>query len=238
MDHLPRRLRPPRHPGIHLDRQRIRVHHPAPRRPQRLRTRTGHPRASRRRTARPNHPQTQGKVERLHQTLKKWLRAQPPAGTLTDLQAQLDAFAEVYNTTRPHRLAGQPPPPGLHRPREGHPHQPRRALADPPRQGRQDRARHPAPRRTPAPHRPGLRTQHHHRADPRPRPAHHRHQRRHRRDHPRPHPRPHPRLPTPGPTTRTTQRQPPTRRTQEEEHPTDINEVPRHLLTMSRDFTW
>ncbi len=26
---------------------------------------------------RPNHPQTQGKVERFQQTLKKWLRAQP-----------------------------------------------------------------------------------------------------------------------------------------------------------------
>ena len=26
----------------------------------------------------PNHPQTQGKVERFQQTLKKWLRAQPP----------------------------------------------------------------------------------------------------------------------------------------------------------------
>ena len=134
--------------------------------------------------------------------------------------------------------------PTLHGQREGYlgrpvqtPHQPGRALADPPRQGRQDRARHPAPRRTPAPHRPGLRTQQHHRAHPRPRPTHHRDQRRHRRDHPRPHTRPHPRLPTPWPTTRTTQRQPPTRRTQEEEHPTDINEVARHLLTMSRDFT-
>ncbi len=176
-------------------------------------------------------------IERFQQTLKKWLRAQPPAGTLTDLQTQLDAFLEVYNHQRPHRSLAEPHPrAGLHRAREGHPHRPGRALADPPRQGRQDRARHPAPRRTPAPHRPGLRTQQHHRADPRPRPTHHRHQRRHRRDHPRPDPRPHPRLPTPGPTTRTTQRQPPTRRTQEE-HPTDINEVAGHLLTMSRDFT-
>ena len=40
----------------------------------------------------------------------------------------------------------------------------------------------------------------------------------------------------PRPTTRPTQRQPPTRRTQEED-PTGINEVARHLLTMSRDFT-
>ncbi|HTA02724.1 MAG TPA: helix-turn-helix domain-containing protein, partial [Streptosporangiaceae bacterium] len=45
---------------------------------------------------RPNHPQTQGKVERFQQTLQKWLRAQPPAATLTGLQAQLDAFTSYY----------------------------------------------------------------------------------------------------------------------------------------------
>jgi transposase InsO family protein len=52
----------------------------------------------------PNHPQTQGKVERFQQTMKNWPRAQPaqPA-TLTELQAQLDAFAGIYNTRRPHR---------------------------------------------------------------------------------------------------------------------------------------
>jgi transposase InsO family protein len=52
---------------------------------------------------RPNHPQTQGKVEPFQQTLKKWLRAQPPAATPVDLQTQLDTFREIYNTTRPHR---------------------------------------------------------------------------------------------------------------------------------------
>jgi transposase InsO family protein len=53
---------------------------------------------------RPNHPQTQGKAERLWQTLKKWLAAQPrqPA-TLAELQALLDAFTAYYNTRRPHR---------------------------------------------------------------------------------------------------------------------------------------
>ncbi len=52
----------------------------------------------------PNHPQTQGKVERFQQTLKKWLRAQArqPA-TLTELQALLDEFVELYNQSRPHR---------------------------------------------------------------------------------------------------------------------------------------
>jgi transposase InsO family protein len=52
---------------------------------------------------RPSHPQTQGKVERFQQTLQKWLAAQPPAATLTGLQAQLDAFTSYYNTRRPHR---------------------------------------------------------------------------------------------------------------------------------------
>ena len=53
---------------------------------------------------RPNHPQTQGKVERFQQTMKKWLRAQPdqPA-TLAELQIQLIAFAIEYNQRRPHR---------------------------------------------------------------------------------------------------------------------------------------
>jgi transposase InsO family protein len=51
----------------------------------------------------PNHPQTQGKVERFHQTLKRWLAKQPPAATTAELQHQLDAFRAVYNNTRPHR---------------------------------------------------------------------------------------------------------------------------------------
>jgi len=51
----------------------------------------------------PNHPQTQGKVERFQQTVKKWLAAQPPAASLAELQAQLDAFTAYYNHQRPHR---------------------------------------------------------------------------------------------------------------------------------------
>jgi transposase InsO family protein len=52
----------------------------------------------------PNHPQTQGKVERFQQTMKKWLRAQPEQPTtIDDLQALLDAFVEEYNHHRPHR---------------------------------------------------------------------------------------------------------------------------------------
>jgi len=49
------------------------------------------------------HPQTCGKVERLHQTLKRYLAKQPQAETLQALQAQLDAFRHYYNHIRPHR---------------------------------------------------------------------------------------------------------------------------------------
>jgi transposase InsO family protein len=55
------------------------------------------------RHSRPYHPQTCGKVERFHQTLKKWLNRQPKAKTVVELQAQLDAFRAYYNTVRPHR---------------------------------------------------------------------------------------------------------------------------------------
>lgn len=59
---------------------------------------------------RPGHPQTQGKIERFHQTLKKWISAQPPAETITQLQHQLDEFAGYYNTQRPHRALGRRTP--------------------------------------------------------------------------------------------------------------------------------
>ena len=60
--------------------------------------------------ARPYHPQTCGKVERLHQTLKKWLARQDPPATTAALQAQLDAFTACYNTQRPHRAIGRRTP--------------------------------------------------------------------------------------------------------------------------------
>jgi transposase InsO family protein len=61
-------------------------------------------------TSRPYHPQTCGKVERFQQTLKKWLRRQPLAADLPELQAQLDAFVDSYNHHRPHRSLGRRTP--------------------------------------------------------------------------------------------------------------------------------
>ena len=62
------------------------------------------------RHSRPYHPQTCGKVERFHQTLKKWLAKQPAAATLDECQDALDRFAEHYNTRRPHRALGRRTP--------------------------------------------------------------------------------------------------------------------------------
>jgi transposase InsO family protein len=60
--------------------------------------------------ARPYHPQTCGKVERFHQTLKKFLAKQDPATTKKQLQAQLDYFVAYYNGVRPHRGIGRRTP--------------------------------------------------------------------------------------------------------------------------------
>jgi transposase InsO family protein len=62
------------------------------------------------RHSRPYHPQTCGKVERLHQTLKRWLAKQPTARSIAELQAQVDRFLAYYNETRPHRALGRRPP--------------------------------------------------------------------------------------------------------------------------------
>lgn len=58
----------------------------------------------------PYHPQTCGKVERFHQTLKRFLARQTSAPSLAHLQLQLDAFRSYYNQQRPHRaLDGRSP---------------------------------------------------------------------------------------------------------------------------------
>lgn len=59
---------------------------------------------------RPYKPTTQGKIERLWQTLKLFLTAQPTAHTLEELQTQLDNFRHYYNHIRPHRAIGRNTP--------------------------------------------------------------------------------------------------------------------------------
>lgn len=53
-------------------------------------------------TGKPYKPTTQGKNERFHQTLFRFLDKQPLAETLEQLQAQV-AFDRIYNTERPHQ---------------------------------------------------------------------------------------------------------------------------------------
>jgi transposase InsO family protein len=60
--------------------------------------------------SRPYHPQTCGKVERFHQTLKRFLAKQDPPETKKQLQAQLDRFVVSYNACRPHRGIGRRTP--------------------------------------------------------------------------------------------------------------------------------
>lgn len=54
-------------------------------------------------TGKPYKPTTQGKNERFHQTLFRWLDKQPLAGTLEQLQGQVDEFDRIYNVERPHQ---------------------------------------------------------------------------------------------------------------------------------------
>jgi hypothetical protein len=54
-------------------------------------------------TGKPYKPTTQGKNERFHQTLFRWLDKQPLADTLAELQAQVDQFDVIYNFERPHQ---------------------------------------------------------------------------------------------------------------------------------------
>jgi transposase InsO family protein len=60
--------------------------------------------------SRAHHPQTQGKIERFHQTLKNWLKARPKPKSAEELQKLIDEFRELYNQQRPHKaLKGRTP---------------------------------------------------------------------------------------------------------------------------------
>ncbi|KUG56218.1 integrase [Serinicoccus chungangensis] len=54
-------------------------------------------------TGKPYKPTTQGKNERFHQTLFRYLDKQSLAESLHQLQAHVDAFDRIYNTERPHQ---------------------------------------------------------------------------------------------------------------------------------------
>jgi len=54
-------------------------------------------------TGKHGHPQTQGKDERVHATLQRWLRARPAAATIEHLQALIEDFDQTYNHHRPHQ---------------------------------------------------------------------------------------------------------------------------------------
>jgi transposase InsO family protein len=156
--------------------------------------------------SRPYHPQTCGKIERLHQTLKRYLARQKPARTLQELQEQLDTFAHYYNTMRPAQSAARPhTTTGLQHPHQGQTSQPddhsTNPLQGPPRQGRQPRQSHAAPRKPPTPHRHRQSPQGTTNQAPDRRPKHPHHRPANRRATTRPHARPNPRLPTP-PTSR------------------------------------
>jgi transposase InsO family protein len=107
--------------------------------------------------SRPYHPQTCGKVERFHQTLKKFVAAQKGIETKKQLQPAIDRFVAYHNDVRPHRgVKRRTPPIGLRRPREGRADcsadQDQRS-APAPRQSRHGRFGDPAPSRPPSPHR-------------------------------------------------------------------------------------
>ena len=57
----------------------------------------------------PGHPEQNGRLERLHRTLKAET-ASPPRGTRRTQQRAFNAFRQTYNQERPHEALGQQPP--------------------------------------------------------------------------------------------------------------------------------
>lgn len=76
-------------------------------------------------TGKPYKPTTQGKNERFHRTLHRYLNAHPPADSMDELQDLVDAFDVIYNTEREHQsLTGTAPHsrPGPGPQHSSHPH--------------------------------------------------------------------------------------------------------------------
>ena len=176
----------------------------------------------------PNHPQTQGKVERLNQTLKKWLAARPAADDVVELQHLLDRFTDYYNHRRKHRSLNRRTPAQAYTARA-------KATPDPNSRSHyriRDDTVHASGsvtlrRRTHAPHQTRRRPHRRPRPHAHPRPTRPRDQPRHRRNHPRTDHQPRQRQPTPRRQTRTTPRTPKRRHAERLQIPQEIN--------MSRD---
>ncbi len=176
----------------------------------------------------PNHPQTQGKVERLNQTLKKWLAARPAAEDVVELQHLLDRFTDYYNHRRKHRSLNRCTPAQAYTARA-------KATPDPNSRSHyriRDDTVHASGsvtlrRRTHAPHQTRRRPHRRPRPHAHPRPTRPRDQPRHRRNHPRTDHQPRQRQPTPRRQTRTTPRTPKRRHAEGLQIPQEIS--------MSRD---
>ena len=63
----------------------------------------------------PGHPEQNGRLERLHRTLKAETTA-PPRSSRKNQQRAFDAFRECYNGKRPHEALSQRPPSHAYRP--------------------------------------------------------------------------------------------------------------------------
>lgn len=70
-----------------------------------------------------HHPQTQGKVERLHRTLKERTKHRGPPTTLSEWSRWAKQFQQEYNCERPHAALGMKTPQELYTPENLQPYQ-------------------------------------------------------------------------------------------------------------------